>query len=382
VTLIQPTYVHALGTEVPTAALTLDRAAAVLRNLCPDERTARLVAKLLPHTGIIKRHFAAMETQSTFDDPSGLYQPASAQPAGPGTNARSLAFAGAADRLVGRLLAPLRVDDLAAVGALITVSCTHASSPGLEQAVFKHSPVPHSVDRWNLGFMGCSAALAAMRLAAHSASSAPTMVLACELSSLHFQYSNDLDQLTANLLFADGAAAMILRRDVSPLRIQHAACWSLPQHADQMVWWAGDTGLRLTLSPELPHTLARYLPRSLERFLAGANLTTADIDHWLVHPGGPQILDAVETACGLSQDALRLSREILRSYGNMSSPTILFILRAAIEAGMTGRTVLLAFGPGLTIEAVVVDIADSAGRLLRGPAALSQQNVSGTGKTA
>ncbi|GJM25679.1 MAG: naringenin-chalcone synthase [Phycisphaerae bacterium] len=361
-----PSYIHALGTAVPEAALSTERAASLLPGICPDARTARRMAKLIPLTGIERRHFAAMETQSDFDDPTGLYQLAGVQPEGPGMNARSQAFDALADRLVARLLNGFEGDDLAKVASLITVSCTHASSPGLELAVFRHSTVPHEVDRWNLGFMGCSAALAALRLARHN-TSASALVVACELSSLHFQYSADLDQLTANLLFADGAAAVLLKDETSGVRVLHAQCVSIPAFAGQMVWWAGDFGLRLVLSPELPTTLATHLPGAIEKFLAGASLSARQIDHWLVHPGGPQILDAVEESIRLPEGSLALSRFVLRRFGNMSSPTILFILQAAIESGLEGHVMLIAFGPGLTIEIALVEICGPAEGILRGP---------------
>ncbi|MCA9253167.1 MAG: 3-oxoacyl-[acyl-carrier-protein] synthase III C-terminal domain-containing protein [Phycisphaerae bacterium] len=360
-----PSYIHAIGTAVPEAALSTERAAELFPGICPDARTARRMAKLIPHTGIRRRHFAAMETQSDFDDPEGLYRLASVQPNGPGMNARSQAFDAAADRLVARLLHGLEGDDLAKVASLITVSCTHASSPGLELAVFKRSAVPHDVDRWNLGFMGCSAALAALRMARLSASPS-TLVVACELSSLHFQYSADLDQLTANLLFADGAATVLLKDEPSLVRVIHAQCFSLPAYAEQMKWWAGDFGLRLVLSPELPTTLATHLPDAVQKFIAGASLSASQIDHWLVHPGGPQILDAVEDSLSLPEGSLTTSGTILSRFGNMSSPTILFILQAAIEAGLEGRVMLIAFGPGLTIEIALVEISGSAGMILRG----------------
>ncbi len=361
------TYLHALSTAVPSAALTMDRAADLLCQCCTDRRTARRIVRLLPHTGIKRRHLAVMETQDTLDAPEGLYRSAVEQPQGPTMDARSRAFEAAADRLVARVLGPLPAERLAELAALVTVSCTHASSPGLERAVFAHSRVPHGVERWNLGFMGCSAALAALRLAHGLPDERAALALCCELSSLHFQYSADLEQLTANLLFADGAAALLTGPAASPVRIVHATCSALPTHAEQMVWWAGDFGLRLALSPELPATLGAHLPAAVARTLGEAGLTADDVDHWLVHPGGPQILDVVESTMGLRSGALALSRGVLRDFGNMSSPTILFILRAAIEAGLTGRMMLLAFGPGLTIEAAVLEVADGAGRVLCGP---------------
>jgi predicted naringenin-chalcone synthase len=324
------------------------------------------MSKLLPHTGIERRHLAVMETQSSLDDPAGLYRRAITQPKGPGMHARSQAFNGAADRLVARLLKCFEGDELAKVASLITVSCTHASSPGLERVVFRRTNVPHTVDRWNLGFMGCSAALAALRLARHN-TTASTLVVACELSSLHFQYSADLDQLTANLLFADGAAAVLLQYESSAVRVVQARCIAIPGFAEQMVWWAGDFGLRLVLSSELPTTLAANLPAAVQSFLGEAMLSASQIDHWLVHPGGPQILDAVEDSLNLSKGSLALSGLVLRRFGNMSSPTILFVLQAAIEAGLEGRIMLIAFGPGLTIEMVLVEISGSAKEILRGP---------------
>jgi len=360
-----PMFIHAIGTAVPEAALSTDRAAELLSGICPDVRTARRMSKLLPHTGIDRRHLAVMETQATLDDPEGLYRRAITQPNGPGMHSRSQAFDKAADRLVGRLFNHFDSDEIGDVAGLITVSCTHASSPGLERSIFQRTNVPRSTDRWNLGFMGCSAALAALRLAKHN-NLASTLVVACELSSLHFQYSADLDQLTANLLFADGAAAVLLRDEPSAIRVLNGQCTAIPGFAEQMVWWAGDFGLRLSLSPELPATLAANLPDAIRDFFERAALSPSKIDHWLVHPGGPQILDAVEDALNLAKDSLDLSRLILRRYGNMSSPTVLFILQAAIEAGLEGRIMLLAFGPGLTIEMILIEADGPGAKILRG----------------
>lgn len=362
---MMPVFIHAIGTAVPEAALNTDRAAELLSGICPDVRTARRLSKLLPHTGIDRRHLAVMETQATLDDPEGLYRRAVTQPNGPGMHSRSQAFDRSADRLVARLFDSFHSDEIGDVASLITVSCTHASSPGLERAIFQRTDVPHGANRWNLGFMGCSAALAALRLAKHN-DMASTLVVACELSSLHFQYSADLDQLTANLLFADGAAAVLLKDEPSAVRVVQGQCIAIPGFAEQMVWWAGDFGLRLSLSPELPDTLAAKLPAAIQDFLETSSLSAAQIDHWLVHPGGPQILDAVEDSLNLAKDSLALSRLVLRRYGNMSSPTILFILRAAIEAGLEGHIMLIAFGPGLTIEMVLVEVNGPGANILRG----------------
>jgi prepilin-type processing-associated H-X9-DG protein len=270
--------------------------------------------------------------------------------------ARMALFDRVSGPLVTRALADFAPAGLADVDTLVTVSCTHATAPGLERPILTQTPVRSSVHRWNLGFMGCSAGLAAMRLVHGMADTPRALIVACELSSLHFQYTDELDQLTANVLFADGAAAMTLSSEPAAARVLGCRCAAAPAQADQMVWFADDHGLRLHLSQELPDTLAAIVPETVERFLADHGTPRAAVEHWLVHPGGPQILDAVQQALGLPEDALRLSRDVLRRHGNMSSPTIFFILKDLLASGVDGRCVAMAFGPGLTIELVLLEI--------------------------
>lgn len=351
-------YIQAIGTAVPGRRLEADEAAALLTQACRSPRTARLMRRIIPLTGIRTRHLAVLEHQFDERGRHRVYLPAAEQPNGPTMGTRNALFERAAAPLVLRAVAGLSRDALAGVDTLVTCSCTHASSPGLERPILSQTPVPASADRWNLGFMGCSAGLAGVRLVHQMAARRPrALIVACELSSLHFQYSDDLDQLTANLLFADGAAAMLLGPQPSAARVVACACVALPAHAEQMVWFADDYGLRLELSQDLPDTLAGRLPEAIDRFLGERGLGRADVCHWLVHPGGPQIVDAVERALELGADRLALSRAVLRDYGNMSSPTIFFILSALLEQRVDGRCVLLAFGPGLTIEMALLDVS-------------------------
>lgn len=347
-------YLHRIGTAVPEQSIDMENALTRLSDGCVNRRSQKLLERIVRLAGVERRYLAALDFQG---GEAPLYKPAAHQPKGPGMNDRSAAFETAARPLVARALGAFPAEDLARVQSLITVSCTHASSPGLERPVFEQSPVPPGVDRWNLGFMGCSAGLAALRLAHRAADVRHEwLVLACELSSLHFQYTDQIDQMTANLLFADGAAAVRLSPRPGRARLVGAQCAGLPGAADQMVWFAGDHGLQLRLSQDLPETLAGALPGAVREFLAAQGLASSSVDHWLVHPGGPQILDEVQRCLGLGADALGLSREILRTHGNMSSPTIFFIMRALLESSATGRAVALAFGPGLTIEMVLLEL--------------------------
>ncbi len=350
-------YVHDISTAVPEQYFDQQQTLEKLEQMCINRRSRRLLQRLVRLTGIEKRHLAALDHQEEDNRGDSLFRPAEDQPHGPGMAARTAMFDESVAPLIKRLLADLGADDLSEVRSLITASCTHASSPGLEQPIFAYSNVPPSVDRWNLGFMGCSAGLAAMRLAHQTAAlKKEALIVACELSSLHFQYTDQLDQMTANLIFADGAAAMRLSPRRSPVRIVGCRCASFPAQASQMVWFATEQGLQLRLSQKLPHTLAATLPGEISKFLRAQCTSVDRIHHWLVHPGGPQILDSVQQCLHLGPDALAISRKVLRTYGNMSSPTIFFILKELLSAAESGPVVAIAFGPGLTIEIVLLQV--------------------------
>jgi predicted naringenin-chalcone synthase len=350
-------YVHGIGLAVPTKHLDAEACADLLQQTCRNPHTARLLRRIVKLTGIEKRHLAALDYQFDAEGKNQFYLDAAEQPNGPRMGARNGLFERASRPLVQQALSDLPAGILPGIDALVTCSCTHASAPGLERHVLMDSPVSPGVDRWNLGFMGCSAGLAGLRLAYSTAARRKQfLIVACELSSLHFQYSDEIDQVTANLLFADGAAAMVVSPEPSAVGVVDCRCVGLPEHADQMVWFADDHGLRLDLSQDLPDTLAEYLPKEVDRFLSDNELSAGDVDHWLVHPGGPQILDSVEQSLNLPKDALESSRNVLRQYGNMSSPTILFIMRELFGRKCDGMCVAIAFGPGLTIEIALLQI--------------------------
>ncbi len=353
-------YVQKISTAVPQHFFTREQTERMLAETCINQRSAKLLKRIVRLTAIEKRHLAVLDFQSSLDDEQGIYRTCREQPSGPGMGARTAMFDKACGPLIRKVLSPFPSERLGNIDILITVSCTHASSPGLERPVFAQSNVPHCVDRWNLGFMGCSAALAAIRLV-HQVTNfdKETLIVTCELSSLHFQYTDQIDQMTANLLFADGAAAVVISPRRSAVSILDCRCVTLPESADQMLWFAGDHGLQLRLSQALPETLAQALPDVVAAFLGQNGVSVDDIDHWLVHPGGPQILDNVENSLNLPANALDHSRAILRHYGNMSSTTILFIMQALFDEKQDGTALAMSFGPGLTIELVLLQLDHS-----------------------
>jgi predicted naringenin-chalcone synthase len=216
------------------------------------------------------------------------------------------------------------------------------------------------VERTHVGFMGCHGALNGLRVAgayAGSDRSARVLVCAAELPSLHFHYEPDPRLSVVNALFADGAAAVAGRAEPSG----EPGAWTLeasgsvlvPRSADAMTWKIGDQGFEMTLSPRVGALIGENLRPWLEGWLDSRGLTPGDVATWAIHPGGPKILDAAEAALGLSRSATEDSREILAAYGNMSSPTILFLIDRLRQRGAPLPCVALAFGPGLAIEAAL-----------------------------
>lgn len=350
-------YIQEIAIATPEIGIGPSESVDLFKQACRDKRTVRLLPRLAKLTGIERRYLAALTPEFAPYTPKALYRPIAEQPNGPGMGERMRVFEAVTGPLMERMVSGLTRERLAEIDLLITASCTHATAPGIEKPLFAHAPLRTGVSRWNLGFMGCSAGLAGLRmLTTMPAEKHTALVVACELSSLHFQYSDELDQLTANMLFADGAAAVRLSAQPNRARLMSAACFAIPQKADQMVWFADDCGLRLRLSQDLPDSLGAVLPGMVSEFLGGHGLRTTDVANWLVHPGGPQILDSVEQSLNLPADALATSRHVLRNYGNMSSPTIFFILREFLERKLAGPCVALAFGPGLTVEIVLFEV--------------------------
>lgn len=278
-----------------------------------------------------------------------------------------------ADRMLAfeRLAPPLAIEaataaladahvDPTSITHVVTVSCTGAAAPGIEFALIGALGLPRSVARTHVGFMGCSAALSALRVARAFCDTDPAaVVLVCcvELCSLHFHYGDDADRLVANALFSDGAAAVV--GSASP----RAGAWTLrdnastviPATADAMSWTIRDRGFEMSLSARVPDVIERELAEFVATWLSRHGLDLDAVRSFAIHPGGPRILDAVERALLRNADATATSRDVLTQFGNMSSPTVLFILERLRASRAPTPCVALAFGPGLVVEAALFD---------------------------
>jgi len=246
---------------------------------------------------------------------------------------------------------------------IVTVSCTGFHAPGFDVELIESLALNPSTKRTHIGFMGCHGGMNGLRVALAYAQSDPharILLCAAETCSLHFQYGWGPDRLVANSLFADGAAAAIITpaepAQGDRIKIVDTASYIVPDSKDQMLWRIGDHGFEMHLAATVPSLIEQWLPQFLSNWLSKNNLSVQDVASWAVHPGGPKILDAVEHCLELAPNALKPSRDILASCGNMSSPTVFFIIEKLKTHGHKGPCVVLGFGPGLTVEAALIDI--------------------------
>jgi predicted naringenin-chalcone synthase len=272
----------------------------------------------------------------------------------PPTSERMRIYAEAAPRLsleaIGALKAKAAIEG---VTHLVVASCTGFVAPGIDQIVADELGLDSGVERTLVGFMGCYAAVAAVRLAHHIVRSEPqarVLVVTVELSTLHLQPEQEIEPLLAMLQFGDGAAAALVSSEPLGFAVSDPFAAALGGTADLIRWTIGDIGFAMHLSGEVPAQIGRALadPMLRARMLAGGE--PAEIDAWAVHAGGRSVLDAVENAFALPPHALQASRDVLARFGNMSSSTLMFVLAELLEDEEANTGLAIAFGPGLAAE--------------------------------
>jgi alpha-pyrone synthase len=246
-------------------------------------------------------------------------------------------------------------DERSSITHVLVTCCTGLYAPGLDFEIVDHLGLPASVERTMVGFMGCYAAINAMKLARHIVRSDPkagVLMLNLELCTLHFQETQDLEQVLSFLVFADGAAASLITSHAQGFAMDSFKAMMVPNTRELITWKIRGLGFDMLLSGQVPGELGRSLGGS-------ALMTERDaIDLWAVHPGGRSILDAVEKALELPNDALAASRDVLSRFGNMSSATIMFVLEQLMNQAQAGQSgCAMAFGPGLTAETMRFHVA-------------------------
>lgn len=240
---------------------------------------------------------------------------------------------------------------------LITVSCTGMSAPGLDLQVAGLLDLRKDIFRTSVNFMGCYAAIHALKIAdafCRSEPEAQVLIVCTELCTIHFQHEATMDQIAASLLFGDGAAAVLVTSNENPhegLVIEDFYSEIVPKGKRDMAWELSSSGFQMTLSGFIPDLLEEDFASIVDHALRKKNTMRQNITHWCIHPGGKRILESIQKCLSLDEDELEVSYRILREYGNLSSATLLFVLKELMQQNKKMEKLFAAaFGPGLTVE--------------------------------
>jgi predicted naringenin-chalcone synthase len=321
-----------------------------------DTNDARKLSFLYHKSGIKTRHSVLDDFSKPFDSQSFSVKNTTIQQ-------RMAVYESEALPLALAAIKPLLIRQKLTPTHLITVSCTGMQAPGLDIQLCESLALPNTIQRTSVNFMGCYAAIHALKIADYIAKSdadAVVLIVAVELCTLHFQKEFNDDTALSDLLFADGAAATLVVGENTPIYHKKRSLkgfYSELRLAAQsdMTWKIADTGFKMTLSGYVPQLVETDFRAFVVAALASQNLTMADVSDWCIHPGGKKIIEATQKSLKLTDHDLRFSYKVLSDYGNMSSPTVLFVLKQILDGASDGGCIFgAAFGPGLTLESFIV----------------------------
>ena len=369
-----PSYINAIGTATPAFCFPQVQIAEFMADalqLRGDDRR-RLVA-LHRSTHIQQRHTVIGDYGSSNGNFQFFPNTPDLEPF-PSVSARMGAYRQHAAPLAVRAITDCLKDyptfQLADVTHLITVSCTGMYAPGLDIELIELLGLQTSTQRTAINFMGCYGAFNGLKLAdtiCRAEPDAKVLVVCVELCSLHFQKSTADDHLLSNALFADGAAAVLVEAQPKPgiaLQMNTFFCDLVLAGKQEMAWHIADFGFEMTLSSYVPDLIEKGIRQLVNRLLQHTDVALELISHFAIHPGGRRILEVIEQQLGLKPEDNRYAYQILRQYGNMSSPTVLFVLAALckdLDSSHAQQNILsCAFGPGLTLESMVLEVVTNA----------------------
>lgn len=347
-------YVNRIATAVPEHEVhtTFVRFARTLL----DERKRKVFDRMADRAQISHRWSSlkpAIEPEGPSIDEAGVFLRGSF----PSTADRMRMYENAAPALAERAFRGLGLDQTEAgrITHVIVTTCTGFSAPGLDLELVERCGLNPSVERTVVGFMGCYAGINALKLSRHIVRSDPkarVLLLSLELCTLHLQETDDLEQVLSFLVFGDGAAASLVTADPVGAALERFHAVLVPETGGLITWRIRELGFDMFLSGQVPGAVGQGLRLMADEILDGQK--PEQIDLWAVHPGGRSVLDAVEGALTLEPDALATSRGVLERYGNMSSATVMFVLKEMLQNGHAkGLGCAMAFGPGLTAETML-----------------------------
>ncbi len=349
-------YLRRIGTAVPEHDIH-ERFIAFATEMLEDRRARSIFQRIAAKSEIHHRYSCLTDDPARSDaamDAFSFY----AGGQFPSTAQRMKVFERSAPVLLRKALDRLALspEEKSRIRHVIVTCCTGFYAPGMDFDILDYLGLPASTERTMLGFMGCYAAMNALKVARHVVRSEPdahVLVVNLELCTLHFQPTQNLSEVISFSLFADGCAASLVTSEPGGLALESFHAMQIENSRDLITWRVGDLGFDMFLSTHVPARIAKAMREH------GSSLKNGgDVQLWAIHPGGRSILDAVEDGLGLESDALRRSRQVLSSFGNMSSATVMFVLERMIREAHSGQTgCAISFGPGLTAEIMRFHVA-------------------------
>ena len=361
-----------LATASPPYKIAQTKAAEELKKrMKGDAALFRLVDIAAKYSGINNRYIVMPDAEAKTNN-AKFYTNDDGNHFNPDTKARMDMYEEWAIKLtsqaVDKLLSKSKINPKD-INRLITVSCTGFFAPGIDYHLIKKFNLLKNIKRTHIGFMGCAAALIGVNsvwesLSLQGDTASTTLLVAVEICSLHLQTEASRDNILANMIFADGAAAGLFTNknivNSRPyLKLVSAQSILFENSAEFMGWKIGNFGFEMMLSSELPKIILDTAVPNVMGMLNKSGVNKNDIKFWALHPGGRAILDSLQDGLKLSDEQLQPSREVLRNYGNMSSASILFVLKEILYNSQLTKNDLccaIAFGPGLTMELVLFKV--------------------------
>lgn len=355
-------YINTISTSNPQTAIPQTTIAGFMQKAMRlNEDDSRKLKAVFRMSGIKKRHTVIEDYKHSDDKNWSFYPIASESAVQPDTEKRMRLFQKYAMPLAEDAINPILKSHKAdSFTHLITVSCTGMFAPGLDIQLIKKLGLSSSIERTSIQFMGCFAAFNALKSAYHICRSEPdakVLILCLELCTIHFQAEFNEDNLLANTLFGDGAAAVVVSNDGegAPYAIEGFQSVVDDNSEQEMAWNIGNLGFEMKLTSYVPDVIEKNIARLSEKLMHKFQLLLSDIDHYAIHPGGKRILQAVENGLKLPKSINDIANGVLENFGNMSSPTVLFVLdELGRRIGPDKKVLSFAFGPGLTMESMLL----------------------------
>lgn len=363
------TYINSIGTALPPFASEQSQIADfMVKHLKLDAEEERDLRVLYRASGIKKRYSVLEDFGKNLNGQSFFKEDAAFPTAKPRMHVYQKNALTLASNASKKAMDEAHVNQ-SNITHLITISCTGMYAPGLDIELIEKLDLPTNTKRTSINFMGCYASFNGLKMADQIIRAEPdaTVLVVCvELCSIHLQEKKDEENMLANAIFGDGAAALIMSSSptLKSLFVENFYSDLALSGKQEMGWFIGDYGFEMKLTPKVPDVIKEGIEELTNNLLHHLDLSISDIDYFAIHPGGKRILDVIEEKLQISKEQNEFARQVLRSFGNMSSPTVLFVIKSIMDQVSNeddGKHLLsFAFGPGLTLESAVLQVRCNA----------------------